>query len=132
MLSEVKRALKNEQRVQKVMFPICSNNIPGKCGYVFRNSRGGLHIPSTINQAIDNIVKAYNKQNPECPLPHFSVHQLRHTFCTRLCEQETNVKLIQCVMGHSDFKTTMDVYASISDEKKKLSFAKIDKKIIVH
>ena len=43
-------------------------------------------------------------------LPHFSAHNLRHTFCTRLCENESNLKVIQSVMGHSDIQTTMDIY----------------------
>ena len=131
MLSDVKRALKNEMHVAKVIYPITRNSIPGKKGYVFRNSKGSLHIPATINQAIDNIVKAYNKENPKNPLPHFSVHQLRHTFCTRLCEEETNLKVIQSVMGHSDIKTTMNVYASVTEEKKAISFKKLDGKIII-
>jgi hypothetical protein len=42
--------------------------------------------------------------------PDFSAHHLRHTFCTRLCEKETNLKVIQSVMGHKDIQTTMDIY----------------------
>mgnify|MGYP000842614751 CR=1 FL=1 len=41
----------------------------------------------------------------------FSVHNLRHTFCTRFCENETNLKVIQEIMGHSDISTTMNIYA---------------------
>ena len=31
------------------------------------------------------------------------------TFCTRLCENESNLKVIQDIMGHADIKTTMDI-----------------------
>ena len=124
MLSEVKKALKKEMKLQKVFY--------GKAiGYVFKNGLGTPHLPATINQAINNIINAYNRENPDKPLPHFSVHQLRHTFCTRLCEHETNLKVIQSVMGHSDIKTTMNIYASITEEKKSASFAKIDGKIFI-
>ncbi len=44
-------------------------------------------------------------------LPDYSAHHLRHTFCTRLCENETNLKVIQSLMGHKDIQTTMDIYA---------------------
>ena len=44
-------------------------------------------------------------------LPDFSAHSLRHTFCTRLCERETNLKIIQSIMGHKDIQSTMDIYA---------------------
>ena len=46
------------------------------------------------------------------------LHYLRHTFCTRFCENETNIKVIQAVMGHKNFKTTMDVYAEATGSKK--------------
>lgn len=48
-------------------------------------------------------------------------HHLRHTFCTRFCEQETNIKVIQAVMGHANIETTMDIYAEVTDAKKKES-----------
>ena len=52
-------------------------------------------------------------------IPHFSCHHLRHTFCTRFCEKETNIKVIQAVMGHANIETTMDIYAEVTDAKKK-------------
>ena len=52
-------------------------------------------------------------------LPHFSVHNLRHTFCTRLCESTNDIKFIQQVMGHADFSTTMDIYTHITQENMK-------------
>ena len=36
-----------------------------------------------------------------------------------ICENETNLKVIQSVMGHKNIKTTMEVYAECTDEKKK-------------
>ena len=60
---------------------------------------------------------------------HFSVHNLRHTFCTRFCENETNIKVIQEIMGHSDIGTTMNIYAEATESKKKESFENLDGKI---
>ena len=42
---------------------------------------------------------------------------MRHTFCTRLCENGTNIKLIQQIMGHADIRTTMDIYAEVTRDK---------------
>ncbi|WP_242974610.1 tyrosine-type recombinase/integrase [Lacrimispora amygdalina] len=42
---------------------------------------------------------------------------MRHTFCTRLCENESNLKVIQSVMGHVDIQTTMNIYAECTMEK---------------
>lgn len=47
---------------------------------------------------------------------------IRHSFCSRLCEHENNIKVIQSIMGHTDVRTTMEIYAELSDERKKLSF----------
>lgn len=43
-------------------------------------------------------------------------------FCTRLCEHETNLKVIQDIMGHRNIETTMDIYAEATDQKKQESF----------
>ena len=58
----------------------------------------------SVNRAIKRISSSYNateevearKEHREpVLLPNFSAHNLRHTFCTRLCERETNLKVIQ-------------------------------------
>lgn len=63
-------------------------------------------------------------------LPDFSCHHLRHTFATRLCEAESNLKVIQAVMGHRNIETTMDIYAEATERRKQESFeilaAKLD------
>ncbi|VUW97693.1 tyrosine-type recombinase/integrase [Faecalibacterium prausnitzii] len=80
-----------------------------------------------MSRAIKRIIADYNageeveakKQQREAVLlPDFSAHHLRHTFCTRLCEKETNLKVIQSVMGHKDIQTTMDIYAEATEKKK--------------
>ena len=82
-------------------------------------------VPHNINRAIQRISIAYNAEEMDQAeledrepdlLPHFSVHNLRHTFCTRLCESTNDVKFIQQVMGHADFSTTMDIYTHITQE----------------
>lgn len=49
----------------------------------------------------------------------FSCHHIRHTFCTRFCENERNLKVIQSIMGHANIETTMDIYAEATDVKKR-------------
>ena len=63
-------------------------------------------------------------------MPNFSAHHLRHTFATRLCENESNLKVIQSVMGHADIETTLDVYAEATDEKKLEVIANLNGKIL--
>ena len=68
------------------------------------------------------------KREPQL-LPPFSCHNLRHTFCTRLCENETNLKIIQDIMGHRDISTTMEIYAEATKEAKAHSFANLNGKL---
>ena len=39
---------------------------------------------------------------------------------------ETNIKVIQSIMGHVDIKTTMNIYAEVSEKKKQESLNQID------
>lgn len=105
--------------------------IDGYSGFIFRNRYGEVPNPGSINRAIKRIASSYNadevlnakKEHREAIiLPDFSCHHLRHTFATRLCEAESNLKVIQSVMGHRNIETTMDIYAEATDRKKKESF----------
>ena len=110
--------------------------IDGMSGFVFVNRNGGVPNPQTINRTIKRIVHNYNseevvqakKERREAIiLPDFSCHHLRHTFCTRLCEHENNLKVIQAIMGHRNIETTMDIYAEATDRKKQQTFDNLSK-----
>lgn len=112
--------------------------IDGMTGFVFKNRYGGVPNYNSVNQAIKRIISSYNadevlnakKQKREpVILPDFSCHHLRHTFATRLCEVETNLKVIQSIMGHRNIETTMDVYAEATDRKKKESMENLSTKL---
>lgn len=137
MLKEVKSALL-EERMKQMQYGFCTAEIDGYSDFVFCNRFGYVHNPMTINRAIKRIYTAYNeeetaKANKEhrepVLIPHFSVHNLRHTFCTRFCENETNVKVIQEIMGHADISTTMNIYAEATEKKKKEVFKNLEGKI---
>ncbi|MCD8224774.1 MAG: tyrosine-type recombinase/integrase [Clostridiales bacterium] len=137
MLKEVRSALMQERRRQFAEGG-CKETIDGYDSFIFTNSTGSTHLPVSINQALERIRLAYNTQEAEQAkkerrepliIPHFSVHNLRHTFCTRFCENESNVKVIQEVMGHSDISTTMNVYAEATENAKKESFSSLEGKI---
>lgn len=137
MLSEVKNALRYEYKRQ-LEEGFNESNIDGYSGFVFKSRYNTVLSPHEINRVIDRIIKAFNAQEeinakeekrmPEL-LPHFSAHNLRHTFCTRFCENETNLKIIQEIMGHADITTTMDVYNEATKDKKMESFAGLEGKI---
>jgi len=108
--------------------------IDGMSGFLFKNRFGNVMRQGSINKAIKGIVNNYNegevikaKKEHRKPLliPMFSCHYTRHTFCSRICETETNVKVIQEIMGHSDIRTTMDIYAESTLERKREAINKL-------
>lgn len=137
MFEAVRKALLNE-RLRQMQEGFNQTVIDGYSGFIFSNRFNGVLSPHNINRAIERITRDYNvaeselavRQNREpLLLPHFSVHNLRHTFCTRMCENESNIKVIQEIMGHSDISTTMDVYNEATRDKKKESFAGLEGKM---
>ncbi len=139
MLSEVKEALLQEYETQQYT-GFNESVIDGYSGFIFKSCFGNPISPHIVNRTIMKIVRDYNLQEVENAkieerspilLPNFSAHTLRHTFCTRFCENETNIKVIQEIMGHSHISTTMDIYNEATMEKKIESFANFDGKIKV-
>ncbi len=133
MLDTVKDAFEMMQEEQ-VESGLDDTEIDGMTGFIFCNRYGNVPNPQCVNRAIKRIIADYNageevaskKQHRNAVLlPDFSAHNLRHTFCTRLCEKETNLKVIQSVMGHKDIQTTMDIYAEATEEKKQESFERL-------
>ena len=96
-------------------------------GFAFCNRFGHVFNQGAVNRAIrriredynaEEIIRAAKQKRKPVLLPPFSCHHLRHTFCTRLCEKENNLKAIQSIMGHSDIQTTLGIYAEATDKTK--------------
>ena len=139
MIDEVFDAFLEEYQYQKVI-GFCTDEIDGYSGFVFCTGDGKVYLPNAINRTIRSICADYNKEEESKAkeenrdpvlLPKFSCHILRHTFCTRFCENETNLKVIQEIMGHADISTTMDVYAEATQEKKKESMTSLQSALLV-
>ena len=137
LMDAVYDALLNEYERQK-KDGFCTYELEGMSGFVFSNKHGFLHRPHCINAAIKRIYESHNareiidaKRESREPvmIPHFSAHHLRHTFCSRLCESEMNVKVIQQIMVHKNIETTLDVYTDVCFEKQQQSMEDLSKKI---
>lgn len=118
MSDEVYQAFQNilkHRRKQKNLV------IDGYSVFLFINRNGNPQVAVNYEAVFRKLVDKYNSKHEE-PLPKITPHSLRHTFCTRLCERETNLKIIQSIMGHKDIQTTMDIYAEATEEKKQETF----------
>ena len=133
MMEPVYLALKQEyERQEEEGF--CVEDVDGMTNFIFMNRFGSPHNPASINRAIKRIVDAHNaeeevraKKEKRAPiiLPRFSCHIFRHTFASRFCENETNVKVIQEIMGHADVSTTMNIYAEVNENVTRESLEKL-------
>ncbi|MGI6155050.1 MAG: tyrosine-type recombinase/integrase [Enterococcus lemanii] len=64
-----------------------------------------------LNHNLNKIVK-------ENHLEKMTVHGFRHTHCSLLFESGATIKEVQDRMGHTDIKTTMNIYAHVTDKKR--------------
>lgn len=60
---------------------------------------------------INTLAKKYGDEN--IPFETFTPHQLRHTFCTLLYAAEYSLMEAKNQMGHSDIKTTANIYTHL-------------------
>ena len=137
MFSDVKQVLK-EERMRQLKEGFCDIELEGVSGFIFFCRDGGLKSSKRVNAALYRIQDSYNKKelaaakkedrNPVI-LPKFSVHVLRHTFCTRMCESGMNLRVLQEVMGHSKITMTMNVYTTVTDAYRTEAFKKVESKI---
>lgn len=63
--------------------------------------------PSTISRYTTRELK-------KAGLDHLSLHSLRHTFATQFIEHGGNLRVLQDLMGHTDYATT-EIYAHVAD-----------------
>ena len=126
MFDEVKDALLRERNKggsrKRKQF-----SVDGYTDFVFLNNSGQVYTQSFIYDSLQGIVASYNREEMSRALeegrspnylPKISAHILRHTFCTRMCENDVNIKVLQDVMGHRNIRTTMEVYAKSTRDKK--------------
>lgn len=97
---------------------------------IFLSYTGRPMQASTADNALARIIRKCNDRfsavgrelitldASESIVPKVTVHQLRHSFATRMVESGVNVKVIQVIMGHSNINITLNVYTDVSEEFK--------------
>ncbi|MBR4971164.1 MAG: site-specific integrase, partial [Paludibacteraceae bacterium] len=122
MTETVRKAFLMEKEMQEQLDVVCDTTIDGYTDFVFLNRFGGLHTQGTLNKVYKRIIRDCNdaeflkSEDPPVLLPNFSSHNLRHTFATNCIAKGMQPKTLQKILGHTSFKTTMDLYCHVLDE----------------
>lgn len=141
MIEDVRKAFLTIRKTNMMLGGSGDLTVDGYRDFIFLTVKNrGLYTQGTIVEMLKRAVNSYNKQETEQAakekrepflLPHLTPHIMRHTFCTRFCENETNVRVIQEVMGHKDIKVTMNVYSHVTVDKAKECMESMEKKMKV-
>lgn len=81
-----------------------------KHNYIFQNENGALMDNSQVTRAWNKYVKESGVDA--------TPHMLRHTYATLLFDADIDVKTSQTWLGHTDIKTTLDIYTHLSEQRR--------------
>ena len=99
--------------------------VDGYSGFIMLDKNGKPKIALHIENEMRWAMKKYDKLHPDAPLPNITPHVLRHTFCTDLHFKGLDAKSLQYFMGHSEYRTTMNIYTHADYEQAKNALTKI-------
>jgi len=119
MFDFVREALLAEKARQEAEGIVCASTIGGYNNFVFLNRFCEVQHQGTLNKALRRIIRDANFEAIDkglVLLPKFSCHNLRSTYCTRLAEAGTPIRLAMESMGHNDIATTSKIYTTVTKD----------------
>lgn len=105
------KLLKRWKLEQKQLFLLRGINILNSKQLVFSNEANQLVQPSAPSEWMTSVLKGSS-------LPKIKIHGFRHTHCSLLFESGASIKEVQERLGHSDIRTTMDIYTHVTESAK--------------
>lgn len=147
----VKQGAKSEAGVRDIPIPevLCSYLQSAPHGHemlVISSARGKMHTDSSWKRLWDSYLNELNFKygdfshviNFDKPssrfapikipfvIPRITPHWLRHTYCTMLHAAGVDVLTAKELLGHSDIKTTLEIYTHLDQETKKRQIKKLN------
>lgn len=74
---------------------------------IFSNSKNEFIQPVQVEKWMYSVIKKHS-------LKKITPHGLRHSHCSLLFEAGASIKEVQDRLGHTDVKTTMDIYTHVT------------------
>lgn len=103
--------LKQWKKKQKQDYLVLGFNTMHAQQLVFSNQNNEYLQLTKVRKWITYVLDKYK-------LDKITTHGLRHTHCTLLFESGATLKEVQDRLGHSDIKTTMNIYAHVTKKAK--------------
>lgn len=91
--------------------------------FVFTTIENDLYYPQVVNDWLNWIYKKEDKKRLKLgtdneKIKRITPHGFRHTHCSLLFESGANINQVQERLGHKDIKTTMNIYAHVTEKSK--------------
>lgn len=127
-MGDVERMLLDQKKKQKELKKNLGKRYRSEGEFadlVFMTSMGGPIIRNVAEKECNKVVKSINdqeaylsvKENREpVYMERIYPHAIRHTFCTRCFEVGMDPKIVQKLMGHQHYSTTIDIYTHVIQE----------------
>ncbi len=93
---------------------------------VFVTSMGSPVARHSVEKECKKVVKAINEaerfnsmreQREPVIFEDVCPHEIRHTFCSRCFERDMQPKVVQKLMGHGNYTTTIEIYTHVTEQK---------------
>lgn len=105
----IKEIIQHQKSLNKILH---NSDIVQIKDRIFKAREGGILMATPTDRDIKRICKRIGMQ-------YFTMHAFRATFATRLIEQGINPRTLQELLGHADFRITMNLYGHVLDNTKR-------------
>lgn len=110
--------LKKYRIYQQKDFLLRGFNTMKKDQLVFPNTLNGYKSLNTPSKWLHSIID-------DMDIKPITIHGFRHTHCSALFSAGASIKEVQQRLGHTDIKTTMDIYTHVTHEQNKEAVKKL-------
>lgn len=115
---------KTWKKQQKKDYLLLGYNTMQSKQLVFSNENNDFLQPTKTRKWLMHVIKKYNPKM-------ITTHGLRHTHCSLLFEAGATLKEVQVRLGHTDVKTTMDIYTHVTEKAKARTIEKFENYLMI-
>lgn len=96
-------------------------------GFIFTNHYGNPMALSSVNRNIKKAIEGIkDKDGKQIITKHVTTHTLRHSHISLLSQLGVSLKAIMERVGHTDYKTTLQIYSHVTEQMDKDMMSKLE------